>query len=122
MGCESGAGLRRWCWRGDGGVRGAARRLRRRCRRRILPALSPAPTQSGAPGPARNRRERADASPLISPHAHVDPPNAPQPQLQHAEDKKVEPQREGVTGLRPDLLGFLGPFRRPTVPPLFDGR
>jgi outer membrane protein TolC len=52
---------------------------------------------------------------------HVAPPEAPQPQLQHAADTTVEPQREGVTGLRPDLLGFLGPYRRPTVPPLFDG-
>ena len=33
----------------------------------------------------------------------------------------MEPQREGVTGLRPDVLGFLGPYRRPTVPPLFEG-
>jgi outer membrane protein len=60
--------------------------------------------------------------PEISPlDGHVPPPNAPEPQLQQAEDSKTEPQREGVTGLRPDFLGFLGPFRRPTVPPLFQG-
>jgi outer membrane protein TolC len=52
---------------------------------------------------------------------HVLPPDAPQPQLRHAEESNVEPQREGVTGLRPDFLGFLGPFRRPVVPPLFAG-
>jgi len=76
-------------------------------------ALSPEPTQRSVP-PA--------AAPAISPlDGHVAPPNAPQPELSRAEDSKVEPQREGVTGLRPDVLGFLGPYRRPTVPPLFEG-
>jgi outer membrane protein len=80
-----------------------------------LPALSPAPTQSSVP-------PRREGQPQISPlDGHVAPPNAPQPQLQHAEETTTEPEREGVTGLRPDLLGFLGPYRRPTVPPLFDG-
>jgi outer membrane protein TolC len=61
-------------------------------------------------------------TPQISPlDGHVAPPNAPEPQLQHAEETNTEPQREGVTGLRPDFLGFLGPFRTPTVPPLFAG-
>ena len=78
-----------------------------------LPALSPEPTQRSVP---------PTAEPQISPlNGHVPPPDAPQPQLQHAEDSKVEPQRESVTGLRPDFLGFLGPYRRPTVPPLFEG-
>ncbi len=88
------------------------------------PALSPEPTQRSLPpgpttgtGPATQMRV-----PEISPlNGHVSPPNAPQPQLQHAEDTSTEPKREGVTGLRPDVLGFLGPYRRPTVPPLFDG-
>ena len=79
-----------------------------------LPALSPAPTQSSVPP--------VTALPEIPPlDGHVAPPNAPQPQLQHAADTTVEPEREGVTGLRPDVLGFLGPYRRPTVPPLFEG-
>jgi outer membrane protein len=79
-----------------------------------LPALSPAPTERSVPP--------ATGQPQISPlDGHVAPPDAPQPQLQHAADTNVEPQREGVTGLRPDFLGFLGPYRRPTVPPLFDG-
>jgi outer membrane protein len=81
-----------------------------------LPALSPAPTQRMVPpgGTA--------GQPQISPlDGHVAPPDAPQPQLQHAADTTAEPQHEGVTGLRPDFLGFLGPYRRPTVPPLFDG-
>jgi len=80
-----------------------------------VPALSPAPTQSTVP--ATEMRV-----PQISPmDGHEPPPNAPEPELQHAEDSKAEPQREGVTGLRPDFLGFLGPYRRPTVPPLFAG-
>jgi outer membrane protein len=89
-----------------------------------MPALSPAPTQSSVPpGPATGTGAATEMRvPQISPlDGQVPPPNAPQPELQHAEDSKTEPQREGVTGLRPDVLGFLGPFRRPTVPPLFEG-
>jgi outer membrane protein len=89
-----------------------------------MPALSPAPTQSTVPpGPAIGTGAATEMRvPQISPlDGHVPPPDAPEPQLQHAEDSKTEPQREGVTGLRPDVLGFLGPYRRPTVPPLFEG-
>jgi outer membrane protein len=88
------------------------------------PALSPAPTErSVPPGPVTGTGAATQMRvPAISAlDGHVPPPNAPQPQLQHAEDTNTEPQREGVTGLRPDVLGFLGPYRRPTVPPLFDG-
>jgi outer membrane protein len=88
------------------------------------PALSPEPTQrSVPPGPVTGTDAGTKMRvPQISPlDGHVPPPNAPEPQLQQAEDSKAEPQREGVTGLRPDFLGFLGPFRRPTVPPLFQG-
>jgi outer membrane protein len=89
-----------------------------------MPALSPEPTQrSVPPGPTTGAGAATQMRvPAISPlDGHVPPPNAPQPQLQHAEDVKTEPQREGVTGLRPDVFGFLGPYRRPTVPPLFEG-
>ena len=88
------------------------------------PALSPEPMQrSVPPGPATGTGAATEMrAPQISPlDGHVPPPNAPQPQLQQAEDSKVEPQREGVTGLKPDVLWFLGPYRRPTVPPLFAG-
>jgi outer membrane protein len=88
------------------------------------PALSPAPTQSSVPpGPTTGTGAATGMRvPQISPlDGHVPPPNAPEPRLQQAEDSRTEPQREGVTGLRPDFLGFLGPFRRPTVPPLFEG-
>jgi outer membrane protein TolC len=59
-----------------------------------------------------------DVSPL---NGHVATPNAPSPQLTQAANSKVEPAREDVHGLRPDFLGFLGPYRHPTVPPLFAG-
>jgi len=88
------------------------------------PALGPEPTQrSVPPGPQTGTgAAKGMSAPEISPlDGHVAPPNAPQPELSRAEDSKVEPQREGVTGLRPDVLGFLGPYRRPTVPPLFEG-
>jgi outer membrane protein len=47
---------------------------------------------------------------------HVATPDAPAPQGGNA-----EPQREDARGLQPRFLGFLGPYRRPSVPPLFDG-
>ncbi len=88
-----------------------------------LPALSPAPTQRSVPpgptpaqGPA-DQMKPPDVSPLNS---HVAAPDAPAPQLAHTADSKVEP-REDVHGLRPEFLGFLGPYRRATVPPLFPG-
>ncbi len=43
------------------------------------------------------------------------------PSVQQAEASKAEPVRDQVTGLRPNVLGFLGPYRRPYVPPLFPG-
>jgi outer membrane protein len=89
-----------------------------------LPALSPAPTQSSVPrGPtpatgAATEMGRPEVSPL---DGHVAPPNAPAPQLAHAEDTKAEPQHEDVGGLQPRFLGFLGPYRAPNVPNLFEG-
>jgi len=88
-----------------------------------LPALSPAPTQRSVPpgpttpqGPAEQMKP-PDVSPLDD---HVPAPDAPAPQLAHTADSKVEP-REDVHGLRPDFLGFLGPYHRAVVPPLFPG-
>jgi outer membrane protein len=89
-----------------------------------LPALSPEPTQrSVPPGPnvgrtSIGRAQPADVSPL---DGHVPPPDAPAPQLAAAADSHVEPSREEAHGLTPSFLGFLGPYRRPTVPPLFPG-
>jgi outer membrane protein len=83
-----------------------------------LPALSPAPTQSTVPpDPARNPQE-----PQVTPLAgRVPTPNAPSPQMRRVEDTNATPTREAVTGLTPSFLGFLGPFRPATVPPLFPG-
>lgn len=89
-----------------------------------LPALSPAPThRSVPPGPVTTTGAATEMrAPEISPlDTHETPTNAPSPQLIHAEDTKAEPQHEGVTGLQPRFLEFLGPYRNPTVPPLFEG-
>jgi outer membrane protein len=87
-----------------------------------LPALSPPPMQRTIP-PSPTTTPGAPPEihlPLVSPlDGHVNPPNAPAPQLAHTENTKAEPQREGVSGLQPRFLGFLGPFRTRTVPPLF---
>ncbi len=83
-----------------------------------LPALSPAPTQSSVPpDPAKNSQQ-----PTVSPLAgRVPTPDAPTPQMRHAEDTNAAPTREAVRGLTPTFLGFLGPYHPATVPPLFAG-
>ncbi|MGA7155212.1 MAG: TolC family protein [Acidobacteriaceae bacterium] len=89
-----------------------------------MPALSPAPAQQAVPaGPATTTGAAlAMRAPQVSPLAgSVEPPNAPTPQLRQAEDSRVTPEHEGVTGLEPDFLGFFGPYRRPVVAPLFEG-
>jgi outer membrane protein len=89
-----------------------------------LPALSPVPTErSVPPGPTlgSGASDAIRVPPVTALDGHVAPPEAPAPQLQHSEDTKVSPPREGVRGLRPTTLGFLGPYRRPTVPALFQG-
>ncbi len=89
-----------------------------------LPALSPAPTQRTVPGgpvvdqtPTANTRG-ADVPPLTAP---VPTPNVPAPQLDRLLNSRVQPVREGATGLAPNFLRFLGPYRRPTVSPLYEG-
>jgi outer membrane protein len=59
-----------------------------------------------------------DVTPLASPIAA---PEAPAPQLVHNEDSTAQPLHGNVGGLTPSFLGFLGPYRRPKVPPLFAG-
>ena len=89
-----------------------------------LPALSPPPTDRSAPaGP--NAQQAPDAQmqpPPVSPLTqHVDTPEAPAPQITAAMNSRSRPEREEVHGITPNFLGFLGPFKRPVVPPLFDG-
>jgi outer membrane protein len=89
-----------------------------------LPALSPPPTQKSVPaGPAIGSGVPNEMRPptVTSLDKHEVTPDAPAPQLAHAEQTKTEPAHENVSGLRPAFVGFLGPFRRPVVPPLFDG-
>jgi outer membrane protein TolC len=89
-----------------------------------MPALSPAPTERSVPaGPNPQAAPNAQmqpppATPLTQ---HVDTPEAPAPQITAAANSTVRPEREEVHGLTPNFLGFLGPYRRPVVPPLFDG-
>jgi outer membrane protein len=88
-----------------------------------MPALSPVPTQRTVPpGPTINNNAATTLTPpVVAPlNGHVDAPNAPAPRLTHTADTTTEP-REDVRGLAPRFLGFLGPFRRPVVPPLFAG-
>ena len=72
---------------------------------------------------------------LIVPFAKAQTPtiNAPEPQVPAITSftpapqptslpaTEAFPQRSAASGLRPDFLGFLGPYHRPTVPPLFPG-
>ena len=89
-----------------------------------LPALSPVPDQrSVPPGPtpstgAADQMRQPTVSPL---DGHIPPPEAPSPQSMRAQNSPVRPLREDAGGLTPDFLGFLGPYRRPTVPQLFSG-
>ena len=89
-----------------------------------LPALSPEPTErSVPPGPNASAQpgdqaRPADVSPLAPP---VRTPDAPAPQISAAAETTAQPSREQVHGITPHTFGFLGPFRRPTVPPLFAG-
>lgn len=89
-----------------------------------LPALSPVPDQrSIPPGPPVSAGATIEIqTPTVSPlDGHVPPPNAPAPQLTQASNGNSIPAREDASGLQPDFLGFLGPFRRPLVPSLFAG-
>ncbi len=89
-----------------------------------LPALSPVPDQRSIPagpaaagGPANTLRQPAVSA--LDPH--VAPPDAPAPQILQAQNSRVRPVHADVHDLSFDLLGFLGPYRRPSVPQLFPG-
>lgn len=90
-----------------------------------LPALSPVPNQRSVPpgaaetnGPLDLQRQPPTVTPL---DPHVAQPDAPAPQTQAAANDQTLPLRNSVHGLHYDVLGFLGPYRRPTVPQLFPG-
>jgi outer membrane protein len=48
-------------------------------------------------------------------------PNTSSAAVQQAAASRTEPTRDQIIGLRPNFLGFLGPYRRPRVPELFPG-
>lgn len=48
-------------------------------------------------------------------------PTTVSPAVERAANSKAQPVRDQATGLQPNFLGFLGPYRRPYVPPLFPG-
>src|SRR5579859_2887760 len=70
---------------------------------------------------------------LLLPVATAQTPNAPEPQVPAITSytptphpatpptTEASPTRSNPTGLRPEFLGFLGPYHRPVVPPLFPG-
>ena len=89
-----------------------------------LPALRPAPTeQSVPPGPNAQQAPNAQMQPPpITPLSqHVDTPETPAPQITAAANSTVRPERNEAHGLTPNFLGFLGPYKTPVVPALFDG-
>ena len=89
-----------------------------------LPTLSPAPVQQSVP-PGPNAQQAPNSQmqpPPISPLSqHVDTPEAPAPQITATMNNTVRPERDEAQGLTPNFLGFLGPYKAPVVPPLFDG-
>ncbi len=89
-----------------------------------LPALSPVPNQRSVPtGPTiPTGAALGIRPPTISPlDQQVGPPNAPAPQIRQSLTEDLQPPREAAHGLTPDFLGFLGPYRRPVIAPLFAG-
>lgn len=91
-----------------------------------LPPGSPQPPLNPAltlPVPAGQQAPNGQMQPVpITPMSqHVDTPEAPSPQINAATNSTVQPARDEAQGLTPNFLGFLGPFKAPIVPQLFDG-
>ena len=84
------------------------------------PPLNPALTQSVPPG-QQAPNAQMQPPPITPMSQHVDTPDAPSPQINAAMNNTVRPERNEARGLTPNFLGFLGPFKAPIVPPLFDG-
>ena len=53
--------------------------------------------------------------------AYTEAPKTSAPEVARIANTEASPKRSAPTGLRPNFLGFLGPYRRPVVPPLFPG-
>jgi outer membrane protein len=98
------------------------------------PLQPPTPSQQSLPtvGPSSIAQTNASGQKIDSvlPESPVLPlisaqqPAAPvteSPAVRQAEESHAEPVRDQASGLRPNFLGFLGPYRRPYVPALFPG-
>jgi outer membrane protein TolC len=97
------------------------------------PVAPPTPDQQTAPLRSGQRQETAKRPdqargatttpdiPNVPPIATYVAAPSPSPQLDRVQNSTRQPDREAATGLRPNFLGFLGPYRRPRVPPLFPG-
>ncbi|MBB5059152.1 outer membrane protein TolC [Granulicella aggregans] len=81
------------------------------------------PSAGAVTSPVTNQQTVPDAPrlnlPPITPFTAA--PASPAPQLSRDEAVDTSPTRSAPKGLRPDFLGFLGPYRRATVPQLFPG-
>jgi outer membrane protein len=107
------------------------------------PQIPPAPASPTTPQEQREQQDLPTVGPVsaaqakaaadkvnsvvpdlpVAPSISVQPP-APAANsiaVQQAASSHAEPKRDQVTGLRPNFLGFLGPYRRPQVPELFPG-
>ncbi len=80
------------------------------------PGLPDSPAVN-APGPTT--QAAPPVVPAITPF--VAPPTGAAPELARDTSGSQTPVRSEPTGLEPRFLGFLGPYRRATVPPLFPG-
>ena len=111
--------------------------------RSALPQITPAPASPATiqqqkqqqdlptvgPVSAAQAQAAADQVKTVVPDLPVAPsisaqppaPSASSAAVQQAQSSKTQPTRDQITGLRPNFLGFLGPYRRPHVPELFPG-
>jgi len=81
------------------------------------------PAAGSVAGPATEPKPAVQAPVLdVPPIAAFTPmPQAPSPELTRDASGDMVPARSKPSGLRPEFLGFLRPYRRPSVPPLFPG-
>jgi outer membrane protein TolC len=81
------------------------------------------PLGGNVTGPVANSKPTDKAPVLDVPPitAFTPLPQAPAPELTRDASGDSVPKRSIPSGLRPEFLGFLGPYRRPAVPPLFPG-
>ena len=88
----------------------------------LPPGVSlPAPLQQAPPDAQHAPNTPMKPAPISPMSQHVNTPEAPAPQITATTNSTARPEREEAHGLTPNFLGFLGPYKAPVVPPLFDG-